>query len=76
MSREDLAEMLVEMLGLTYTTDTTFEVVGSIPSTQPYVPEDNLKPRDWPSIFENAKLKKGVTGKTIDGVYTGRDPQP
>jgi hypothetical protein len=28
---------------------------------------------DWKALLFEAKLRPGVTGKTIDGVYTGTD---
>lgn len=33
-------------------------------------------PRDWTALVEGAALKQGVTGKTVGGVYTGREPEP
>lgn len=35
-----------------------------------------LPPRDWVALLGGAELRRGVTGKTINGVYTGKEPEP
>jgi hypothetical protein len=31
--------------------------------------------RDWEEVITQAQLVPGVTGKTIDGVYSGKTPE-
>ena len=33
-------------------------------------------PRDWSALLAGAGLKEKVTGKTVHGVYTGKEPEP
>lgn len=33
-------------------------------------------PRDWAALVEGAGLKQRVTGKTVDGRYLGKEPEP
>lgn len=35
-----------------------------------------VPPRDWAALLGGAELRRGVTGKTINGVYTGKEPEP
>lgn len=30
-------------------------------------------PRDWAALLETAQLRRGVTGKTVGGRYTGKE---
>ena len=57
---------------------TTLEVGSTGPFSQPWeVDAANPPPaRDWTALLQGAGLRKGVTGKTIDGKYTGKDPEP
>ncbi|CAD7704726.1 unnamed protein product [Ostreobium quekettii] len=77
VSRQDVAELLVEALSQPSVLDTAFEVKCTLPFSQPYEPEAGAEgaPRDWAALLEGANLRRGVTGKTIDGVYTGRVPE-
>jgi len=77
ISREDVAELLVEALSQPSVLDTAFEVKCTLPFSQPYEPEAGSEGalRDWAALFEGANLRKGVSGKTIDGFYTGRVPE-
>ncbi|GMH41686.1 hypothetical protein BSKO_09596 [Bryopsis sp. KO-2023] len=73
ISREEIAEFCVELLSQSAPTDTTFEVKSTIPFSQPFEPKEAPEARDWTTLLEKASLRKGVTGKTVGGVYTGRD---
>ena len=39
-------------------------------------PANPPPPRDWAALLGGAGLQKRVTGKTVGGVYTGREPEP
>ena len=55
--------------------DVSFEIKSTVPFSQPWTSEDSAqsadKGRSWPRVVQAAGLEAGVTGKTIDGVYTG-----
>ena len=79
VSRDDVAQLCVAMLtGAAGRSciDTTFEVKSSVPFSQPWTEADadaagRGAQRDWPALL--AGLKPGVTGRTVKGVYTGRN---
>jgi hypothetical protein len=72
-----VAELLVALLDEPAATDTTFEVKSTVPFSQPWTVDPASPPtaRDWGALLRGAGLRKGVTGKTVGGVYTGRDPE-
>lgn len=74
-SRIDIAELIVESLVNPSVADTTFEVSSTIPFAEVYEPDESQPARDWNKLLSDAKFQKGVTGKTIDGVYSGRCDQ-
>mmetsp|Transcript_45770 Transcript_45770/g.145901 ORF Transcript_45770/g.145901 Transcript_45770/m.145901 type:complete len:268 (-) Transcript_45770:57-860(-) len=75
VSRDDIAELCVACLERPEVVDTTFEVKSTVPFSQPWtIDEANPPPaRDWSAELGKAGLRKGVTGKTINGVYTGTE---
>lgn len=81
ISREDVAELCVELLegaspAATLAVNTTFEIKCTLPFSQPWVPpEGGQQPRDWRLTLSAAALQQGVTGKSINGVYTGKGPE-
>lgn len=71
ISREDVADLVVHCLGSPDVANVTFEVKSTLPFSEPFVPPEGGPPeRDWSGILWG--LEAGVTGKTVDGVYTGR----
>ena len=80
VSREDVADLVLELLKCPEAAGTTFEVGSSVPFSQPWegVPDEGgngLKGNDWRKIVATAGLRRGVTGKTVDGVYGGKEPE-
>lgn len=82
VSREDVADLVLELLECPEAAGTTFEVGSSVPFSQPWegVPDDEggnggFKGNDWRKIVASAGLQRGVTGKTVDGVYGGKEPE-
>jgi SAM-dependent methyltransferase len=79
ISRDDVAECVVAavqgragpaVLG------STFELKSTVPFSQPWTAEDAAKAppsRDWAALL--ADVRPGVTGKTVNGVYTGTAPE-
>ena len=39
-------------------------------------PANPPPPRDWGALLEGANLKQRVTGRTIEGRYLGKEPEP
>lgn len=76
VSREDIADLCVALLGLPAAADTTFEVGSTVPFSQPWEGNPSAQSRDWEGLLRDADLKKRVTGKTVDGRYLGREPEP
>jgi uncharacterized protein YbjT (DUF2867 family) len=75
--REDVADLCVSLLQLPSAVGTTFEVKSTIPFSQPWEggPGGVAEPRDWAAELAGAGIRPGVTGKTVDGVYTGKEPE-
>jgi hypothetical protein len=69
--REDVADLCVSLLNLPSAVGTTFEIKSTIPFSQPWEGNAAAAPRDWAA--ELSGLKPGVTGKTVNGVYTGKE---
>jgi hypothetical protein len=69
--REDVADLCVSLLNLPLAVGTTFEIKSTIPFSQPWEGNVAAAPRDWAA--ELSGLKPGVTGKTVNGVYTGKE---
>jgi uncharacterized protein YbjT (DUF2867 family) len=90
IGRDDVAELCVELLlgspGLPR--DATFEIKSRVPFSEPWTPEKSAEAltgegvaqatqaRDWAKLLSAAELKAGVTGRTVDGVYTGAAAEP
>lgn len=72
-----MAELCVDLLSVPSASGTTFEIKSTVPFSQPWTPEDEAKQpeRDWKQVVEAAKLVPGVTGRTVNGVYTGKLPE-
>lgn len=77
VGREDIAELCCALLGSPLAVNTTFEVKSTVPFSQPWQwdPSSPPPPRDWATTLKEAGLVAGVTGKTINGVYTGKSPE-
>lgn len=75
ISRNDVAQLCVALLEEPAAVDTTFEIKSTVPFSTPYVAEPGAAPRDWHSTLSSAGLRKGVTGRTVGGVYTGKEPE-
>lgn len=75
ISREDVAALCVALLDLPGGLDRTFEVSSTVPFSQPWEvdPANPPPPRDWAVLL--ADVRPGVTGKTVDGVWTGRQTE-
>lgn len=77
VSREDVADLVLALLELPEATGTTFEVRSSVPFSEPWQGVEDekggLKGNDWKKIVSSAGLKRGITGKTVDGVYGGKE---
>ena len=75
ISRDDVAELCVALLETPGAADVSFEIKSTVPFSQPWTAEERAKggesERDWVRVVRDAELETGVTGKTIDGVYTG-----
>ncbi|KAL4859726.1 putative complex I intermediate-associated protein 30 [Chlorella vulgaris] len=78
VSREDVAELCVALLDQPAAVNTTFEVGSTVPFSQPWTVDvaNPPPPRDWTAVIQGAGLKQRVTGKTVDGRYLGKDPEP
>eukprot|EP00884_Botryococcus_braunii_P010727 jgi/Botrbrau1/19656/Bobra.0003s0021.2 len=78
ISRDDVAQLLVALLEEPCVVDTTFEVRSTIPVAEPWVPPSDATPvsRNWGELLQNADLRRGVTGRTVDGIYMGKEPEP
>eukprot|EP00878_Enallax_costatus_P006301 GHUV01006605.1.p1 GENE.GHUV01006605.1~~GHUV01006605.1.p1 ORF type:complete len:707 (+),score=173.74 GHUV01006605.1:310-2430(+) len=77
ISREDVADLCVSLLNQPSAVGLTFEIKSTIPFSQPWQGADSAAAgsRDWGSELSAAGLKRGVTGKTVNGVYTGKEPE-
>lgn len=76
ISREEVAELCCALLGLPAAAGVTFEVKSTVPFSQPWEGEAagaGSVPRDWGELLSG--LEPGVTGKTVDGVYTGKNKE-
>lgn len=80
VSREDVADLVLALLELPEAEGTTFEVRSSVPFSEPWQgvkaasgDEGEFEGNDWKKIVSSAGLKRGVTGKTVDGVYGGKE---
>jgi len=92
IGRDDVAELCVQLLlpsgggGSGALRDVTFEIKSEVPFSQPWTQEASAEalaaegvagadqPRDWPRLLGG--LRRGVTGRTVDGAYTGEGPDP
>lgn len=50
-------------------------LAATVPFSEPWSPSTPAPKRDWASLLQGAQLVPGVTGKTIDGRYTGKAPE-
>lgn len=78
IGRSDLASLCVHLLESSAATDRTFEVRSTVPFSEPWTEEQSAAAaaRNWDGALADAALKQRVTGKTINGVYTGRSEEP
>eukprot|EP00775_Hariotina_reticulata_P012925 gene12925-13053_t len=72
--REDVADLCIALLEEPLATGVTLEVKSTIPFSQPWEGNDDVA-RDWSKELKAAALQRGVTGKTVNGVYTGKQPE-
>jgi hypothetical protein len=73
ISREDVADLCCSLLEMPGSAGTTFEISSTVPFSQPFVADESFERRsqeEWQSLL--SKVEKGVTGKTVEGVYSGR----
>lgn len=76
ISREDVSDLCVSLLDQPSAVGVTFEIKSKIPFSQPWEGSDAAAgSRDWGSELSAAGLERGVTGKTVNGVYTGKEPE-
>lgn len=76
ISRQDIAELCVELLDMPEAVNTTFEIKSTVPFSEPWTEEKAAAVaggRDWKKVIKEAGLKEGVTGKTVNGMYTGKE---
>ena len=54
------------------------QIKSTVPFSTPFVVDAAAPPppRDWGAVLAGAGLQQGVTGKTVEGVYTGKGPDP
>jgi hypothetical protein len=78
ISREEISQLCVALLDQPDGAGLTFEVKSTVPFSEPWAVDAAAPPpaRDWGAALAGAGLRKGVTGKTVGGVYTGREPEP
>eukprot|EP01023_Acetabularia_acetabulum_P013528 TRINITY_DN1650_c0_g1_i1.p1 TRINITY_DN1650_c0_g1~~TRINITY_DN1650_c0_g1_i1.p1 ORF type:complete len:587 (-),score=114.44 TRINITY_DN1650_c0_g1_i1:693-2453(-) len=74
IGRDEIASLSVHLLEDASMVNVTFEIKSTVPFSTPFEvdPANPPAPRDWAAFLKEANLKPGITGKTIDGVYTGR----
>eukprot|EP01025_Chloroclados_australasicus_P025138 TRINITY_DN2511_c1_g1_i2.p1 TRINITY_DN2511_c1_g1~~TRINITY_DN2511_c1_g1_i2.p1 ORF type:complete len:618 (+),score=72.12 TRINITY_DN2511_c1_g1_i2:78-1856(+) len=74
IGREDIAQLCAYLLEDPSMVGVTFEIKSTVPFSTPFEidPNNPPPPRDWAALLKQADLQPGVTGKTVDGVYTGR----
>ncbi|KAL3146123.1 hypothetical protein ABBQ38_015470 [Trebouxia sp. C0009 RCD-2024] len=67
VSRQDIAELCVELLSRPEALDKTFEVKSTVPFSQPFEVNPQTPPehRDWQALLKTAHLKENVTGKSV-----------
>ena len=77
ISRDEIAELCCAVLSAPQALNTTFEIKSTVPFSQPWTldPSAPPAPRDWAAFLSSAHLKAGVTGKTVGGVYTGKEEE-
>ena len=69
-----MADLCIALLKEPLATGVTFEVKSTIPFSQAWEGNSGTA-RDWKNELKSAGLLKGVTGKTINGVYTGKQQE-
>ena len=72
------SSMCCSLLSLPDATDTTFEIKSTVPFSDPFVQPETFEERtieDWSGLLVGAQVNTGVTGKTINGVYTGKEKE-
>lgn len=73
VSREDVAALCIAALHRSDAEDVTFEVGSTVPFSQPWegdLEEWGRGEERWDDLLSG--IRQGVTGKTVNGVYTGR----
>jgi hypothetical protein len=76
ISREDVADLCVTLLDAPSATGVTFEVKSTIPFSQVWEAPSAGAAVDWRAELAVAGLRPRVTGKTVGGVYTGKEEEP
>ncbi|MEW5317424.1 MAG: hypothetical protein WDW38_008720 [Sanguina aurantia] len=74
IARQEVAELCAVLLSNTTAVDTTFEIKSTVPFSQPWQME-SPPARDWSAFLTEAGLRQKVTGRTLNGVYTGKEPE-
>ena len=77
IAREEVADLCVSLLNQPAAAGTTFEIKSTIPFSQPWEVDPQAPPsrKNWGQVLEGVGLQRGVTGKTVNGVYTGKQPE-
>eukprot|EP00199_Chlamydomonas_sp_CCMP681_P001464 CAMPEP_0119103538 /NCGR_PEP_ID=MMETSP1180-20130426/1956_1 /TAXON_ID=3052 ORGANISM="Chlamydomonas cf sp, Strain CCMP681" /NCGR_SAMPLE_ID=MMETSP1180 /ASSEMBLY_ACC=CAM_ASM_000741 /LENGTH=608 /DNA_ID=CAMNT_0007088073 /DNA_START=1 /DNA_END=1827 /DNA_ORIENTATION=- len=77
IGRDDVAELCVALLTVPSAVGVTLEVKSTVAFSSPWTVDPAAPPpaRDWAEELIKADLKPGVTGKTINGKYTGKEPE-
>jgi hypothetical protein len=77
IGRDDVADLCLHLLQNPSARGVTFEVKSQLPMSVPWEgPSDGSEPcNNWRALLGEAQLRPGVTGKTIDGVYTGTNTE-
>jgi uncharacterized protein YbjT (DUF2867 family) len=76
IGREDVADLCVALLDCPAGAGLTFEVKSTVPFSQPWEgPPEGSAPTAWCEALAGAGLVRGVTGKTVGGVYSGTRPE-
>lgn len=73
IGRDDVADLCVALLASRAAVNATFEVKSTVPFSEPWTGPEEGAPQsnDWEAVLSAAEVRPGVTGKTIDGEYSG-----
>jgi len=75
ISRDDVAQLCIALLKQEDAAGVTFEIKSTVPFSTPFEvdPSNPPAPRDWSTLLKKSHLQTGITGKTVDGVYLGKE---